>query len=157
MPQVLHEPAMPLVFQCRSCNTIVGDSLSIESTNERLGALTLTRVSSLQRVDDITTSTAPGDRGSTYQALQCVACGASVGKVYVTTVPDLDALRGRYTLDTEAICSYELGGGGGAGGAELLPSTVSTPVEAELRAELSKIQGVILSLHERLAAVENRP
>ena len=47
----------------------------------------------------------------------------------MTTVPDLDALRGRYTLDTEAICSYELeeGGAGGAGGAELLPSTVSTP------------------------------
>ena len=67
---------MPLVFQCRSCNTIVGDSLSIESTNERLGALTLSRVSSLQRSDDITTSTAPADRGSTYQALQCVHCTA---------------------------------------------------------------------------------
>ena len=171
------EPSMPLVFQCRSCNTIVGDSLSIESTNERLGALTLSRVSSLQRSDDITTSTAPADRGSTYQALQCVHCTARrprpvtlfaaqlrrrrppraqarVGRVYVTTVPDLDELRGRYTLDTEAICSYELGGGGGDAA---LPPRVPGDVEADLRAELAKMQGVILSIHERLAAVEARP
>jgi hypothetical protein len=30
-------------------------------------------------------------------------------------------------------------------------------VEADLRAELAKMQGVILSIHERLAAVEARP
>lgn len=111
-------------------------------------------MSSLQRSDDITTSTAPADRGSTYQALQCVHCTARVGRVYVTTVPDLDELRGRYTLDTEAICSYELGGGGGDAA---LPPRVPGDVEADLRAELAKMQGVILSIHERLAAVEARP
>lgn len=147
---------MPLVFQCRSCHIIVGDSLSIESTNDRLNALTLTRVTSVSRSEDITTSTAPAavDRGSTYQVLQCVQCTATVGKVYVTTIPELDPLRGRYTLDTEAICSYELGGG--SAGDDSIPPNLPVPVETELRNELHKVQGVILSLHERLLAVENR-
>ena len=67
----------------------------------------------------------------------------------MTTVPDLDELRGRYTLDTEAICSYELGGGGGDAA---LPPRVPGDVEADLRAELAKMQGVILSIHEGLLA-----
>ena len=95
------EPSMPLVFQCRSCNTIVGDSLSIESTNERLGALTLSRVSSLQRSDDITTSTAPADRGSTYQALQCVHCTARRPRPVTSLPPNFvaDAPRRRASAE----------------------------------------------------------
>mmetsp|Transcript_23551 Transcript_23551/g.72729 ORF Transcript_23551/g.72729 Transcript_23551/m.72729 type:complete len:165 (-) Transcript_23551:387-881(-) len=143
----------PLVFQCRSCRIIVGDSLSIDSTNERLNSLTLTRVSSLSQSEDITTSTAPDapDRGSTFQALHCVQCTACLGKVYLTTRPELDSFRGRYTLDTNAICSYELGGGGNA---QEDMHVLNGSVETELRTELHKIQGVILSMHERLLALE---
>ena len=71
----------------------------------------------------------------------------------MTTGPALDALRGRYTLDTEAISSYELGA---AGGGEAPPLALPTTAEQELRTELHKVQGVILSLHERLLAVEAR-
>lgn len=147
-------PTMPLVFQCRACRVVVGDSLSIEATNDALGALTLTRVAALAKSDEIATSTAAGavDRGSTFHPLTCAGCAAPVGKVYVTTVPALDALRGRYTLDTEAISSYELG----VAGAEAPPLSLPVPVEQELRTELRKVQGVILSLHERLSAVEAR-
>ena len=150
---------MTLVFQCRSCRIIVGDSLSIVATHEALSAMTLSRVASLSTSEEQTF-----DGGNAFRALHCVGCTARVGRVYFETVPELEPVRGYYTLDTDAICSYELAAPPGeaqtyelaAPPGEAHDRSVAPSVEAELRAELHKVQGVILSLHERLLAVERR-
>jgi len=52
---------------------------------------------------------------------------------------------------------YELGAGARPAEAALgLPVAPPAPPESDLRTEVHKIQGVILSLHERLLAVEAR-
>ncbi|KAJ1452194.1 hypothetical protein M885DRAFT_620157 [Pelagophyceae sp. CCMP2097] len=96
--------------------------------------------------------------GATARALLCAACGCGVGRSYATAAPPSDALVGLFTFDAEAITSYEFGGDSCG---ECPPAAAAAEaggrldqVERELRHELHKVQGVCLSLHERLAALE---
>lgn len=74
----------PLVFYCRQCKGIVGDSFTILSTDEELGIILFERVTNARIVRD---------------TVRC-QCDASLGYVHNT----------KYALETKAIRSYELGG-----------------------------------------------
>jgi hypothetical protein len=164
----------PLVFQCVACRTIVGDSLRTIGTFEELGAFS-TEVCSNNVVasKDISTSTRANDHGATYRILHCAQCHAELGSTYLTTPARFSALRGAITFNISSLQSYALGDAVPAG---LLPSHegsvqpataastthidpvagVSSSVEDELRAELLKIQTIILSLNERVLNIESR-
>lgn len=89
--------------------------------------------------------------------VRCLSC--SVRFFTVNLVNEGQAELGRvysrrrrvYTLDTDAITSYELGSAGDD------PDSFAkrlARVETDLTAELRKVQGVVLALHERLQRLE---
>jgi len=166
------------VFQCIRCRAIVGDSIRTLGTFQDLGALA-TEVCSANVASsvEITTSTRASDRGSTYRVLNCAVCCAVLGRSYLTAPPHLEVLRGAITFDIGSLQSYVLGSsqtassltmnpnnfakGGSSTGAEAAVvnqsmSAVSSSVEDELRAELLKVQTIILSINERVSNIEQR-
>ncbi|KAJ1026846.1 hypothetical protein NDA16_002143 [Ustilago loliicola] len=103
----------PLIFQCRSCYRLLGDSVSFVATDTDLGYVILSDVSDVVQQDTAyETSTEPGkDIGSTFARLRCGGCQASVGRNYRTTPRDLDDLRDCFSLEVDAIMTYMLGSG----------------------------------------------
>ncbi|KAJ1597409.1 hypothetical protein NDA14_007090 [Ustilago hordei] len=103
----------PLIFQCRSCYRLLGDSFSFVATDTDLGYVILSDVSDVVQQDTAyETSTEPGkDIGSTFARLRCGGCQASVGRNYRTTPRDLDDLRDCFSLEVDAISTYMLGSG----------------------------------------------
>ena len=101
----------PLVFSCRKCRNIVGDSFALLCSNEEDGTITLSGASHVQRNTQIFTSYESLDEGNSYFWFQCSdpKCQEKLGKYYVTTSKDLDHVREKFTFTVDAIDSYELG------------------------------------------------
>jgi len=101
----------PLVFSCRKCRTIVGDSFSMLCSNQEDATITLSAASHVQRGTQLFTSYESLDEGNSYFWFQCSEprCQEKLGKYYVTTSRDLDHVREKFTFSVEAIDSYELG------------------------------------------------
>ena len=54
-------------------------------------------------------STAGKDTGSSVSPMKCKACAAQLGVSYRTTPRSLDGLRDKFSFNTDAISSYEIG------------------------------------------------
>ncbi|KAJ8598416.1 hypothetical protein CTAYLR_007649 [Chrysophaeum taylorii] len=145
-------PERPLVFQCRLCRTIVADSLTIEAISEARRTVSLREAAAVVRAADVVE-----DADSTFRPLRCASCSAAIGRTYLTT--PLEDLRDLYTLDIDALASYELGTTTAAA-----PMMVPAPpggggvdrLEATLIAEIRKVQAVALQLDDRLEDLEKR-
>ncbi|KAJ2455747.1 hypothetical protein EV183_000594 [Coemansia sp. RSA 2336] len=100
----------PVVFSCSRCRTILGDTFSyVASFPER-------NLFALQAVPDSIScgkarkmSTERGEEGSVFYELTCAECDTVVGRRYVTTVEEMDAIRNTYSLDIDKVMTYELG------------------------------------------------
>uniref|UniRef100_A0A7R9UCL1 Protein yippee-like n=1 Tax=Pinguiococcus pyrenoidosus TaxID=172671 RepID=A0A7R9UCL1_9STRA len=117
----------PLVFQCRRCERIIGDSWALVETSEVEHTLTLSGVSDKVR-----------RRG---QKLCCANCNSVLGR---------DAAIG-CVLDVDKIQSYALGSSGMAAAA---PAAAEQGA-AENDGDLAKIKNVLLHFHERLCSLED--
>ena len=167
------------------CRTVVGDSLCLVGTFQDLNVITVTTCTNLTRSAGTEEEVEGGAVGAHFFRVFCAKCNACVGKSYTTTPLHLAQLRGAITLDIDRLQSYPIGdatttaatlpiaplveGGApnnsrsssrssssssGGGGEE---GTVGRSVEDELRAEILKVQAIILSLNERVVALEARP
>jgi hypothetical protein len=102
-----------MVLQCKSCRTIVGDTSSMLSFNRESFIMTLQSTSLSSTVsgayflesnsnvvvdDELETSKEESDYGSTFSNLYCRNCQEWIGRKYRTTSPELDHLRGNFTL-----------------------------------------------------------
>lgn len=103
--------AEPLVFQCRQCFRLLGDSFAFVATDTELGYVVLSDVSDVVAQDTtFQTSTEPGkDMGATFALLRCGGCKATVGRTYRTTPRHLDDLRDCASLDVDAVTTYRFG------------------------------------------------
>ena len=110
----------PLVFSCAKCRTIVGDSFSFLSSDEAAKTITISAALNVQRTSELYTSYDVVDGGSTYFRFMCYDCKHLLGRLYVTTSPALDHIRGHFTFKIDSITSYELGKG------ETIESSVDT-------------------------------
>ena len=101
----------PLVFQCRTCYRLLGDSFSFVATDTDLGYVILSDVSEVVTQDtSYSTSTEPGkDIGSTFARLRCAGCQSTIGRNYRTTPRDLDDLRDCFSLEVDKVFTYQLG------------------------------------------------
>jgi hypothetical protein len=101
----------PLIFSCKKCHRILGDSLSLVGTHEELKTITLSAASNIIRTEDLITvkQLASVDKGSAYVLLNCSTCQKTIGKYYLTTPKALDELRENFTFSVAEIDSYELG------------------------------------------------
>ncbi|SNX83752.1 uncharacterized protein MEPE_02460 [Melanopsichium pennsylvanicum] len=105
-------PPNPLIFQCRQCHRLLGDSLSFVATDTELGYVILSNTTQCVVQDAAySTSTDPSfkDVGSTFNNLRCVGCNVTIGRSYRTTPRDLDDLRDFFSLEVDGIYTYQLG------------------------------------------------
>jgi hypothetical protein len=99
----------PVVFQCQTCRSIIGDSLAFIISCAKTRTLSLSYVTNIQRSSTTLTSSHGIDQGSTYQELLCSQCQCVLGKYYLATTTALDDCRDLYTIDTDVITSYTIG------------------------------------------------
>ena len=169
----------PLVFQCNSCMSIVGDTFSFIEADKDRGLVTLSHTSNVSQSVQIKRL----DDGSTFNEIKCARCSVKLGRVYLSAPKGFEHLRGMVTLANSSIRTYELGVNDGRGGDNPQPSWremvacgprifglggPAGPMAKRQRkieswcksqfqssaAELVKVKNMILVLNERLTAVE---
>ena len=169
----MEEISAPLVFQCRSCYRIIGDSLSFVSSDEEMQIFTLQASSNVSRSKDVITSKSGRDAESTFHLLHCAGCSSTIGRVYLTTSEAMHASLNervnRFTFDSEAVTSYELGKNeyvseqagatfpAKADDSNVTGSVMAVSTEQQLQtvqADLTKVQNLMLVMDERIAKLE---
>lgn len=142
-----------VVFQCASCNVIIGDSTSWICANSVLRTVTLSDVSEyVVKGDALLTSQTGPDLGSTYHMLNCTACQQPIGRCYKTTSRNLDEIRDRHTLDFDKLNMYQLGQR--KSGTSNVKELISSPTITSLVAELKKVKRLMVVLNNRMVTVE---
>ena len=111
----------PVVLLCRGCAAVISDTTSLAFSDHAGGTLAVRGANSVTEEMNAVARDDPSVPGCSFHRLMC-ACGAPVGRVYVTTRPSLAHLKDVLVLDTDAISSYQVGGSfelraeGGGGG-----------------------------------------
>ncbi|RLN90629.1 hypothetical protein BBJ28_00012965 [Nothophytophthora sp. Chile5] len=163
------EGAMPLVvFQCSTCRSIFGDSYAFVCSTEALWLVTLSAATNVAQAPEVQTAQDGPDAGSSYFELLCQNCQAVLGRKYLATPVALDSIRDLYSFSTEAITSYTLGDPmrdadasvqGMQQAAMACSNTLNTLAAdrdemARLREEMEKVKGLMVTVDERLAQLE---
>lgn len=100
----------PVVFSCNQCRTIVGDTFSYVATIPERNIFALHSVpDSVVCSKSKRMSSEKGEEGSVYFELECQECQQSLGRRYLTTIEEMDAIRNAYALDITKLITYELG------------------------------------------------
>ncbi|ODQ51009.1 hypothetical protein SAICODRAFT_31532 [Saitoella complicata NRRL Y-17804] len=151
--EAIHPPTAPVIFQCASCRTIIGDSYAHITSHIDLNTFTLSSAPNITIREPILLSTddESADKGCTYSELACAGCEATLGKMYRTTLRTLDEIRDMYTISLPAATLYEVG---------TTNSNVDIPQGASgtyLLDKLTKLQSLVVALHERLESLESQP
>ncbi|XP_032234847.1 protein Mis18-alpha isoform X2 [Nematostella vectensis] len=146
---------LPIVFQCLSCQVILGDSFSWVCADQDLQVVVLSAVTSNVSIEEgLETSTDGQDIGSTFIPLRCKSCKSGIGRIYRTTPLELDMIRDVFSLDCSSIKSYELGTQAGKNSYKTADELLDIPTAKDLKNEILKLQSVVVSLNERLQSVE---
>lgn len=100
-----------IIFQCATCRSVVADSTLDYEFDADCTTVSLEAASNV-RVDDSIGMCKQGvDAGCTFRRIICLHCSAALGRVYVTTFPELDHRRNRHTFDTDSLITYRIGEG----------------------------------------------
>lgn len=98
-----------VVFQCGSCRSVVGDTLSEYEAHLESKTISLRAARCVEVEDKMKMSNTGFDAGCTYRRILCSECNNPLGRVYGSTTPALDSRRCTYTFDTTTLVSYQLG------------------------------------------------
>ncbi|PRP80203.1 hypothetical protein PROFUN_12161 [Planoprotostelium fungivorum] len=101
-----------LVFQCRACFNIVGDSTFWVTSHRDLRTISLSRATQVEIIEQaIETSKAGVDEGCTYRIFRCAydACHILLGRKYITTTASLDLMRDVWSFSADAVVTYIVG------------------------------------------------
>lgn len=101
-------PAM--VFQCRYCLTIIGDSFSWLTAQRALSMIVLKEATDRVTVQhsQLTSEEIDGEP-SMYVPLTCAQCQRPLGRMYQHTPIPLEELRGAFSFHHNALVVYQLG------------------------------------------------
>ncbi|XP_051879445.1 protein Mis18-beta isoform X2 [Pristis pectinata] len=98
-----------VIFQCKKCHTVLGDSLQCCGSNTTLNVLMCLRVTENVTLDPTILIGCGGPLSEClYKPLYCSFCRANVGVVPFSTTDMLSHLRGLYCLDKEMLHCYML-------------------------------------------------
>ncbi|XP_074632885.1 uncharacterized protein LOC141891771 isoform X2 [Acropora palmata] len=133
----------PVVFQCKSCKSIVGDSCAFVSSDRELEVICVSAVTSIVTLGDVLeTSTEGADMGSTFRPLHCSACDLIIGRVYKTTPKEFD------------IFSYQVGSVVDRQNTSVTTEKIlDIPTAKMLETRISKIECVVMMLLEKMGQV----
>lgn len=99
-----------LVFQCASCNIVVGDTRTEYQAFFKSGTLSLKAACNVSIQSEIHASKKGFDAGCTYKKVACTNCKAVLGRVYAsTTSSEMDNRRNFYNFINSALNSHQLG------------------------------------------------
>ena len=147
----------PLIFQCKACRQVLGDSFAWLCADQQLNAITI-RACVQTRIDAALQFSSQDnmDAGCAYHTLLCMKCGAIVGRQYITTTPAYDQVRNFYTFDLKAITSYQLGMDQTQEADVNLEDMVTLPTAMEYRTTMARIQQVLMHMDDRMVKVEDK-
>ncbi|XP_059846039.1 protein Mis18-beta [Hypanus sabinus] len=98
-----------VIFQCKKCHTVLGDSLQCCGSNATLNVLMCLTVTEDVRLDPTTFVGYEGPLTEClYRSLYCSFCRVNVGFVPVSTTDLYTHLRGLYCLDKTMLHCYTL-------------------------------------------------
>jgi hypothetical protein len=100
-----------LIFQCRNCRALVGDSVSYACGNEEFGIIGVQSPSSVSITGvEPQLSSDRFDCGSVFYKFVCDQCQCHLGRYYKTTNSYMDDYRELWCFFRDTITCYELGG-----------------------------------------------
>ncbi len=150
-----------VVMQCGSCRTILADTtLGFLEANKGAGTISCSSVRNVSLSPDIETTTSGIHASCTYRKMTCKHCGELVGRRFVSTTTQFDAIRGAFTFHKAKLFTYELGANAGDTSSDTLSSRgegFSKPNENALRSLeelLSSINESMNGLWTKMAALE---
>ncbi|XP_053330422.1 protein Mis18-beta [Spea bombifrons] len=98
-----------MIYMCRSCCTVLGDSLSVCGTNDSLKVIACLRVTNEVVMDKGLHIMLDGDlNGCAYYPLHCRSCETRIGFTMYTAFRIFSCLRGLFCLQKEQITCYVL-------------------------------------------------
>ncbi|XP_072131565.1 protein Mis18-beta [Mobula birostris] len=98
-----------VIFQCKKCHTVLGDSLQCCGSNATLNMLMCLRVTENVHLDPTILVGYEGPLAEClYKSLYCSFCSVNVGVVPISTTDLYSHLRGLYCLDKEMLHCYML-------------------------------------------------
>ncbi|KAM9190248.1 LOW QUALITY PROTEIN: protein Mis18-beta [Mergus octosetaceus] len=135
-----------VVFQCRGCRAVLGDSLHLCAQEERrLGLLACLRVTGDVAWEDALLVGLEGALlGCAYNALYCRSCGSMVGFILYSAFSNLAHLRGLFCFFKESILCYLL-----KNKITIEASKVNFPA-LTLKEQLGKLKEKLVMVHMRL-------
>ncbi|KXN74643.1 hypothetical protein CONCODRAFT_2200 [Conidiobolus coronatus NRRL 28638] len=146
-----------LVFQCKNCLKIIGDSICYLAANTKLRSIVLTAQHPNTILGtEVSTSNDPYDLGCTFIVLSCKSCKAKLGRVYKATNSKLDYLRDKYTYNIDNFTTYQLGSYSQSGetikeGEQILELGDTKPILESI----SRVKEIICAFHDRISKLEN--
>jgi len=150
----------PVVFQCGTCRIIIGDSFGFVCSNIDTFTISLNHVANITKSSEIFTSEVGLDVGSSYHHIICAQCQTPLGRMYMTTPRNFDAMRGMYSFDSNMISGYQFGTN-----REILKAKSANEYDAfakepdmiaRLQRDMAKVQNLLLVIDERLQDTEAR-
>jgi hypothetical protein len=143
-----------LVFQCKGCREVVGDSNSFVIANRELDYIVLQAVTDSVKINPDMGISDPNDldRGSIFLKLLCSRCSSYIGKRYQSTTGVPAEYKDRYCLFRAMLQSYELGNVQ-TNNTEVLDSL---PTCHSLQQENIMVQRILLVHKESFAAQAER-
>ena len=96
-------------FQCRKCNTIVGDTSDWVTSDKKAKTISLGRARQVEIQKKLHMSQSGDDFGSVFSKITCKSCKTELGKMYRNTAPEYDLARNSFTFDATKILCYVLG------------------------------------------------
>lgn len=112
-----------IIFQCGECHNIVADSTIGHMFDEGCKSVTLQGACNITIAEDFDVSKAGIDAGCGFKRLLCNQCRTCLGRVYASTVPQLDHCRSMFTFDTDCLQTHRIGEGQTTEGVPLQPET----------------------------------
>jgi hypothetical protein len=137
---------LPVVFMCGGCRTVVTDSTFLLETDAKQQRIIFSGALNYEFGQK---ETPPNGNGETLCVLRCNHCKKEIGKWFHSTPRQMDRLRDRFCLSSNALVSYQIGNDK----VSVAPVDTKHTVK-QLSEDIVKMKQMLLLFYERVGALE---
>ncbi|CAH2327659.1 Mis18-beta [Pelobates cultripes] len=143
--------SLDMVFLCKSCNTVLGDSHSFCGTHDRLQVIIFPRVTDNVIVETGLLLFMDGDmNGCAYYLLLCKNCKTSLGFSLYTASRAFACLRGLFCLEKEKLICYILKS------TKICPGSHLNIKQLPLTGHIMKLKKELVNLHVQIELLSSQ-
>ncbi|XP_078515744.1 protein Mis18-beta isoform X2 [Lissotriton helveticus] len=140
-----------IVFQCKQCYTVLGDSLQMCGQDEKLDCVICLRVTNDVIIEEYLMFDVEGFlAGSSYNPLYCRSCRILLGFCLYSTFRSLAHLRRLFCLSKEKVCCYLLES------KKILPASDLNFSLSSLKGKFAELKGSLVEAYSRAQFLEGR-